>query len=52
MSNINSFNTFNYSPTKVFNTKLQTLLEQGHIDEYLVEQIRDYRRFFNDNAVI
>lgn len=45
-------NTYNYLPTKQFNDKLQTLLEQGHIDEYLVEQIRDYRSFFNSNAVI
>lgn len=44
-------NTFNYLPTQQFNAKLQDLLEKGHIDEYLVEQIRDYRRYFNDNAV-
>ena len=48
----NTFNTFNYLPTKEFNAKLQTLLEKGHIDEYLVEQIRDYRRFFNDNVIV
>ena len=52
MSNTSTFNTFNYLPTKQFNDTLQTLLEKGHIDEYLVEQIRDYRRYFNDNAVI
>jgi hypothetical protein len=48
----NTFNTFNYLPTKEFNDKLQALLEKGYIDEYLVEQIRDYRRFFNDNIIV
>jgi hypothetical protein len=45
-------NTFNYLPTQQFNAKLQDLLEKGHIDEYLVEQIRDYRRFYNDNVIV
>ena len=44
-------NTFNYLNTQQFNDKLQDLLVKGHIDEYLVEQIRDYRRYYNDNAV-
>ena len=44
-------NTYNYLNTQQFNDKIQSLLEQGHIDEYLAEQIYDYRRFFNDNAV-
>ena len=44
-------NTFNYLTTQEFNAKLQTLLEQGHIDEYFVEQVRDYRCYYNDNAV-
>ena len=34
-------NTFNYISTKDLNTKLQTLLEQGHVDENFVEQVRD-----------
>ena len=44
-------NTYNYLNTQQFNAKIQSLLEQGHIDEYLAEQLYDYRRFFNDNTV-
>ena len=45
------FNTFNYLTTQQFNNKIQSLLEKGHIDEYFAEQLYDYRRFFNDNAI-
>ena len=44
-------NTYNYLNTQEFNAKIQSLLEKGHIDEYLAEQLYDYRRFFNDNTV-
>ena len=44
-------NTYNYLNTQQFNVKIPSLLEKGHIDEYLAEQLYDYRRFFNDNTV-
>ncbi len=43
-------NTYNYISPLELNAKLQSLLEKGHIDEYLVEQIRDMQIVYQQHV--